>query len=377
MRKKQNTTPLPVMLICAAVFYIFTFLLIYIYQTATLTFAQHVLSGGVTFYHPFVSTLLICVMCCIIQQLMHHATSLRPELHVITYAPSFLVLAVMTAINQDPSGGITMRSWVGWLPFAVIIILFLIIKVQGSLITPPQQKTGFATSRTLSTNIIIMTLMMVLTANAANGDELLHRRVRAERMMLHSKYNDVVVAERSNSLYNTFPSDFPEGEVPYLSTDTTLTLMRFIALDKRHLLADSLFTQPVAASSASLLKMQGVHPLLFKQSFLRRSKSSDYILCSMLADCDLDAFARKFSTLYPDSIPYDSIPRHYREAVVIYCHTRSNPIIQQRDSVIEADYRDMRSMMRSTPDKAKRKHTLWTYYRNTYWYYYLSHQEEM
>ena len=152
--------------------------------------------------------------------------------------------------------------------------------------------------------------------------------------------------------------------------------MRFIALDKRHLLADSLFTQPVAASSASLLKMQGVHPLLFKQSFLRRSKSSDYILCSMLADCNLDAFAKKFSTLYPDSIPYDSIPRHYREAVVIYCHTRSNPIIQQRDSVIEADYRDMRSMIRSTPDKAKRKHTLWTYYRNTYWYYYLSHQEE-
>lgn len=377
MRKKQNTTPLPVMLVCAVVFYIFTFLFIYIYQTATLTFAQHVLSGGVTFYRPLVSTLLICIICCIIQQLMHHATNLRPELHVLSYAPSFLILAVMTAIDQDSGGGITMRSWVGWLPLVVILSLIIIIKVQGSLISPPRQKSSLATSRTLSSNIIIMTLMMMLTANAANGDELLHRQVRAERMMLSGKYNDIVAAERSNALYKTFPSDYPEGEVPYLSTDTTLTLMRYISLDKQHLLADSLFTQPVAASSASLIYLEGVRPLLFRQGFLRRTKSADYILCSMLADCNLDGFARKFSTLYPDTIPYDSIPRHYREAVVIYCHTRSNPIIQQRDSIIEADYRDMRSIIRATPDKVERKHALWTSYRNTYWYYYLLHQGEV
>ncbi|MGM9714383.1 MAG: DUF6057 family protein [Prevotella sp.] len=376
MRKKPYTTPLPVMLVCAGVFYIFTFLFIYIYQTATLTFAQHILSDGVTFYRPFVSTMLICIACGTIQQLVHHTTSLRPELHALSYALPFLALAVMTSLGPDGEGGISMHRWTQWLPVVIIILLAFVIKVQRNLIAPPQQQTGLATSRTLSSNLIIMTLMMALTANAANGDETLHRQMRAERMMLSSQYDGIIAAERSNALYRTFPSDYQKGHVPYLSTDTTLTLIRYIALDKRHLLADSLFTQPVAASSASLFGLHGVSPLLFKPGFLRRTKSTDYMLCSMLADCDLDRFARHVSRIYAlDTIPPDSIPRHYREAIVLYCHTRSNPIIHSRDSVMEADYRDMRNMMRDTPDKAQRRHTLWLYYRNTYWHYYLTHSE--
>lgn len=364
------------MLVCAGVFYTFTFLFIYIYQTATLTFAQHILSDGVTFYRPFVSTMLICIACGTIQQLVHHLASLRPELHALSYALPFLALAVMTSLGPDSAGGISMHRWTWWLPVVIIILLALVIKVQRGLIAPPQQQTGLATSRTLSSNLIIMTLMMALTANAANGDETLHRQVRAERMMLTSQYDAIIAAERSNALYRTFPSDYQKGHVPYLSADTTLTLIRYIALDKRHLLADSLFTQPVAASSASLLGLHGVSPLLFKPGFLRRTRSINYMLCSMLADCDLDRFARHASRLYAlDAIPPDSIPRHYREAIVLYCHTRSNPIIHSHDSVMEADYRDMRNMMRDTPDKAQRRHKLWLYYRNTYWHYYLTHSE--
>ena len=157
-----------------------------------------------------------------------------------------------------------------------------------------------------------------------------------------------------------------------LETDTTLTLLRAIALDKCGGIADSLFCQPVVGNTASLMQLENVKPLIVSRKFLMRRKSQDYRLCAMLVGRELDRFANRMASLCNLSSPTanDSLPRHFREALVLYQHLRSVPVTQYQDSVLEADYTDMRDMLQECATEKERQYAMWKSYRNTYWYYY-------
>ena len=93
----------------------------------------------------------------------------------------------------------------------------------------------------------------------------------------------------------------------------------------------------------------------------------DYLLCGYLLDKKLDDFARQIGSYYAIN---DSLPRHYREALVLYTHLRSRPYIVYHDPILDVDFEDFRKLEALYPDFNERKNNVMDHYANSYWYFY-------
>lgn len=358
----------------AIVFCLFSFLYIYCYQTPTLAYEQHVLSGGITVYYPLISAIIITIVCQVLQLTVYGFTKLHGASHALTYVPSMLLLAFLTCGRPDGNGGLQTGMWIWFVP-VLLLIYFCLIKVVKqwlSIATPP---APWLFSQQLTLNLLTMVAMMLFVLNVGNGDELFHRQIRAEKLLKEWRYTELAKEGQGRSLLAQLTENtFFENEHNTISeqTDSTLTLLRFIAMDKLGTLADSAFTQPVVGGTASLMKLENIHPLLFDIKFLKRRKSFDYKLCAILADRDLDLFAKELSRRVNvnDSTARDSLPRHYREALILYQHQRSRPITNYVDPVLETDYNDMMTAQRQCATIEERRMILRQNYRNNYWGYF-------
>ena len=137
-------------------------------------------------------------------------------------------------------------------------------------------------------------------------------------------------------------------------TNDELTTLRAYALYKQGKLADCLFEYPLSGRSASLKMLP--------------ADDKDRVLCADLMDKNLDLFARHLMRYY--SVESEHLPKHYREALILLSHLRSNPIIVYRSNVLEADYVDYQRMEKTAPQPEARKNVLRNVYGSTYWYYY-------
>lgn len=376
--KKDSTVASTVT--CAIIFFIFTFLYIYCYQTPTLSFAQHVLSGGATFYHPLISAIIITVVAYVIQLVTFRIIKLKGASHALTYLPSMLFLCFLTCPRPDGHGGMTVGKWIWFVPL-ILILYGILIKVIKQWIGNNVSNDRFLSSRILTVNLITMILMAIYTVNIGNGDPIFHRQVWAEKLLIEKKYQELAhEGSKTNQLFRQtglkiFASH--NDDAIQLETDSTLTLLRFIALSKLGTLADSLFTQPVVGGTASLLYQKNIHPYLFSSKFLSRTKDINYRLCAFLVEGDLDSFAKMLqkNCNVNDTTARDSLPRHYKEALVLYQHMRSNPVTAYVDTVLETDYSDMTRMRRESKNRKEEDLNMWRSYRNTYWYYYMTRKQ--
>lgn len=376
MKQYKRDSTVAIVATCAIVFCLFSFLYIYCYQTPTLAYEQHVLSEGVTVYHPLISAILITLSGHIIQFLVYGFTKLNGPSHALTYLPSMLFLAVLTSGYPTPDGGIGIGLWVWFIP--VILLAYLgVVKVIKQWLSVSGPTEPFFSSRSLLLNTLTMMVMMLFVLNVCNGDELFHRQIRAEKLLLENRYVELAKEGQGRSLLAQ-RTGITQLEMKYNKTsertDSTLTLLRFIAMDRLGTLPDSAFTQPVVGGKSSLLRCENVHPLLFTKRFLMRRKSFDYKLCALLAERDLDGFASLLTSKVNvnDTTACDTLPRHYKEALVLYQHLRSKPITAYVDPVLETDYRDMRDMQRGCATNEQRRMSLQRNYRNSYWCYYVN-----
>ena len=106
---------------------------------------------------------------------------------------------------------------------------------------------------------------------------------------------------------------------------------------------------------------------LIHQIHMAKKPAHDYLLCAYLLDKRVDDFAREIGNYYKtDSV----IPKHYREALILHNHIRSHPVVEYRDNVLDADYKDYLKLTREKASKRERKTKVRDTYGNTYWYYY-------
>ena len=64
------------------------------------------------------------------------------------------------------------------------------------------------------------------------------------------------------------------------------------------------------------------------------------------------------------------LPVHYKEALVLYTHRRSNPSIVYHDNVMDTDFEDFQQMDHKYANETEKQNALRDTYGNTYWYYY-------
>ena len=140
-------------------------------------------------------------------------------------------------------------------------------------------------------------------------------------------------------------------------TDNALLCLRIETMGHEQLLGERLFAYPVKGKSGQMIV------------YGRKLKDlgGDYELCAYLIDKELDKFVRKLPNYYDVN---DSLPRYYREALVLYKHLRSNPVIAYNDEVLDTDYHDLQELEKEYPNQSARQVAVFRQYEGTYWYYY-------
>jgi len=360
----------------AVVFTCFSFLWLYCLQADMLTVAQHVLSGGKTSYHPLLGAMFITVVLLLLQQVVSRILRLRVA-RALTYFPSLLLLAMLTSVGQNIDHRFTFGAWY-WVAPLLLLVWAAAVWVARQLEPPRRRKVSqslFAPH--VWKNLLLMSLMMMGVAAASNTNAVFHYRVHAEKALTEGDFDEALrTGSRS------------------LETDSSLTMVRMYALSRKGLLGERLFSYPVVSSSDVMLPTSGsmrlllyptdslyrylgavprrpMQPMEYLNTILRSGQAkpavADYLLCGYLIDKDIDSFAREISRFYKVN---DSLPRHYREALVLYTHQRCNPVLVYHDTVLDVDFDDMKKLEDTCEEASERKGKILENYADSYWYYY-------
>lgn len=227
-------------------------------------------------------------------------------------------------------------------------------------------------------NMLIMALLIICVAWIGNSNAVLHYRMKVERCLLEGNIDGALKVGKKS-----------------LESDADLTMLRMYALARKGTMGENLFEYPVKAKSSqmlptdslstlmmypvdSLYRFLGARPasrmlpmrylqLLERRDSVPNPAVADYQLCGYLIDRQLDKFASEIERYYTIN---DSLPRHYREALTLYTHLRSHPVVVYHQTVMDVDYSNLRELEKKYPQLTERKGKVEEQYRNTYWYYY-------
>ena len=375
-RPAKNDSAVTVRVVCAVVFVAFSVLWLHFFQADLLSVAQHVFSGGRTIYNSFVGTALITLVLMLLQLGVYYFLPLRKFTHALTYLPSMLCLAVLTSVGEHFESHFSFGHWL-WLAPLLLVLWGAAVWVARSVQPYEARHSTGLFSRCMWINMLTMALMIIGVTLTANTNAVFHYRTHAENALISHDYDEALrVGNKS------------------LETDASLMMVRMYALSRKGQLGDRLFHYPVYPSSEAILPTTTVARMLMypadsvyrylgavprrpmqpkeylaaiMRSGQAKAPAADYLLCGHLIDKDLDSFAREVGRFYTLN---DSMPRHYREALVLYNHLRSNPHIVYHDPVLDVDYDDLQKLKASYKEPSERKGNVLEHYGNSYWYYY-------
>ncbi|MCH3993676.1 MAG: DUF6057 family protein [Prevotella sp.] len=374
MRRNKNST-ITMRVICTIVFLLFTFCYLYFYQNDILAVEQHVLSCGKTHYNRILGAILITVILYFLQLGVFALTGLRKRTHAMTYLPSFVLLLFITAVSPRIDEGFSFGAWLWLFPLILILYILGVMFARGfQTIEPEMNSTGIFSQLTW-TNLLEMVIMMICVGLFSTNNEIFHHRMRAESCLIQGDWNGAVKATAGLD-----------------TADSSLTFLRAIALSHEGKLGEKLFEVPVTGGSTAMLPngksvkcmmypldsvylwlgkryteyMSPLHYLHFSYKHHTAKKAAaDYLLTSYLMDKNLDAFVATVGKFYNlDSV----MPKHYREALILYTHHRAKPKIIYHSSVMDADFQDYQTLEK-IPNPMQRQTAIRDTYGNTYWYY--------
>lgn len=368
-----------VKVMCAVIFVLFSALWLYYFQADLMAVTQHVLSKGQTVYHRAVGTVIITLALLLLQVVVLRVIKLYRSNHALTYFPSMLLLAILTSGFPEKGSAMSISYWYWLAPLLLALwgaVVWIICSIRPYLL---KTALGFY-ARVFWINTLEMALMIVGVNLTANTNAVYHYRAHMETCLMKQQFDEALTTGRRS-----------------LETDASLTMLRAYALSRKGELGERLFEYPVAGSGADLVPLSGCRSrwLIYPSDSLYRHLGAiprpgmdtpaylsalerggqakkavgDYVLCGMLIDRNLDDFACTIGKYYDvaDSL---SLPRHYREALTLYVHQRSNPVVVYHHPVTEEDYRDLQELEAQYTNPTERKVRVMEKYQGSYWYYF-------
>lgn len=372
----SNSNNLYVRILCAILFYTFVFIYLYIYQQDLLMLTQHLCSGGTTQYHPIIGTSTIIIVLALLQFGVGRLLRSFSILYALSYVPSFIVLAALTGI-QLQANGYTFGVWpymlsIGLTLYALIIYILMRINIETKSMFHYTQQT------IIISNTLIMLVGFLFTGLTSNSSAALHTQLKIERLLSQKQYDealDVLKQANDNSPSLTMLTAYTlslKGQLP----EKFFTYA--VAKGAQNLTPDSVNTRMAFYPEGRLFQHIGAYPkqrmgaqryldYLYRHNLGKRP-FTDYYLMALLLDKKIDAFVALLPTLYDVHGP---LPTHYREALLLYTHLRTNPSIIFHSNVMDADFQDFQTLESKYLDPKVRRNAMRDTYGNTYWYYYL------
>ncbi len=372
---KNGTIIMRVM--CAIFFLMFTFLYLFDYQADILAVTQHVLAHGATHYDRTIGAVLLTVVLWALQLVVYGLTGLSRCLHALTYLPSMLLLGILSDVSSEIDHEPYLGNWLWGYPLIMIAYAGLVwICRQLESLEQSTGETGVF-SRLSWQNMLTMTCMGFAVCMLGNTDPIFHYRMRIESNLSKGNYASALKVGADET-----------------KTDSSLTMLRVWSLSENNLLGEKLFAFPLVGGSDAMLPngssvklmmaderylyahlgvvfREHLKPMAYLEKLHRSKRATraahDWLLCAYLLDCNLNQFARTLPKFYTIN---DSLPKHYKEALILYNHMTSHPVVIFHNSVGDADFDDYQDLQKKYADKRERYTALREKYGNTYWFYY-------
>ena len=373
----KDSSTIIIRMMCAIVFVLFTWGWLYFFQADALAMTQHVLSGGLTHYNRLVGAIIITAVLMILQHIVNGVTKLNKRFHALTYVPSMLLLAMLTDVSQTIDKGISLSRSFGLVAFFAVAWVVLIFFVRQYENVVKEFHIPFF-SRSMWLNMLMMVAMITCVAWIGNTNAVFQYRMKVEGHLMRGEYHQArKVGQKS------------------LESDADLMMLRMYALARCNELGEHLFEYPITGNSSQILptsgktkmllcptdsiyKFMGARPavpmeperylaMLQRRDSVNHIAIADYLLCGYLIDKQLDRFAQEISHYYPLNA---QLPKHYREALTLYTHSRSNPSVVYQVPEVEENYENYQELKKQYRDPMEQKTRVSEEYRGTYWYFY-------
>lgn len=359
-------------ILCAVLFFVFSFVYICVFQGELLALMQDYLSSGVTKNNAIITAFIISILLALLQWVINRYSKLHNRWEALSYIPSCMLLALVTDVN-DGTMLYSASKWLWGIPLCVVLY---VVVVWLNRMTFKVSKLGFFGM--LWPNLLTFTVLFILTAHFSNHAPAPHMELAAWRYMHDDRYEDVIKVGANSDDYNK-----------------ELTALRNLALLKLGKSGEMMFHYPqsygadgliynrhnkqsVAYGAEEFYRHMGVEPYggesgrAFATRMYMKSDSviyRDLYLAALLLDKDLDAFASVVSNI---AVVGDTLPIHYQEALILYKKQHpASPVLFEEDSITVSRFDAYCSLKSEHEDNdivaknlCKRK------FGKTYWWYY-------
>lgn len=355
--------------------------------------AQFVFSNGITEYSLMAGAIIITVILLFVQNLVAALSFLPLRYYALSYVPSCLMLALISAINEQMMLDFTTGIWC-WIS-ASVLLLYIVSAIVINRLSDKNTSIQYPLRHNLYPNYIILFFLLLATGSVSNSNDVYNYELKTERLIQKKQYNEA-----------------SKVGIKSLRASKRLTQLRMYALSCQDSLADCLFDYPQLYGSEGLLdiydtvyfhRVKSTDICLHLGAFCGKSiKTSrryldvmlqdtvwnrhtvDYYLCSLLLDKNLNEFYKELPKYYnlSDTIPnaYDALPRSYKEALMLMSdnsHAQEGKIIINGDSLATLSdtmfshhFKEYNSLKSELPDMREQINKTHREYGHTFWWYY-------
>lgn len=376
--KEEKRLQRVVALFCATLFALFSFLFVAVYQSPLLEVLYDYVATGKLDYNGYLVAAVISPLLTLLALWLNRIAKFQREWTAMAYLPSVLLLAFITDIDRSLYvGGWSSTSWIVIFSVAMFVYAALAFVLQRVLFEKIKN-LAMSTNRMIWRNLILFVIMFCLAGTLSNGEENFKR--------------EALVASR-------YKGGDAEGAlaVGYKSLDASreLTAMRAYILAKENSLGERLFEYPQLYGAEGLLPFaQQTSPLspdsvatllgdTIKENentlyYLRRLAHADtlcvaardYYLSALLLEKEVIEFEAELTRMC-GSYRADSLPKHYREALLLLKEFSSEYRLNLEDSVLNSKFRSLREVESKYDDALMRNNYVRKAFGRTYWWYFL------
>lgn len=362
--------------VCGLLFSVFSFVYLYMFQNDTVEALHHSLSQGKTHYEPLAGAIIITIVLLIFRWGINGLMGLKGPVRALSYFPSCLLLGVLTDVERNVfHGGSIADKWIWLLPLLLLIyvgVTFTLRRVFRLWLNREGSVWGLANS-----NLAILTLLCLMTVCIGNSDVNFHHELAIEKAIRNKDYAEARMVG-----------------VKSLEATRTLTALRAYALSLEGTMGEHLFEYPqyygaegllfaprsqetLQLNADSLYAYLGAAPSATEKpvdylSRICRNETGkytalDYYLSALLLDKQLDRFVSEVKTY---CFEQDTLPRYYREAMLLYRHTRPDYAEEGQDTLMMQRLDDYLSRQKEFASSQEAKNFMRREYGDTYWWYY-------
>ena len=352
--------------LCSVAFAAYAFLFVAVYKAAVLQVVYDSVATGRLQFNAYVVAGVITAILVGLALWLNRFAKFQREWTAMAFVPSAVLLAFVTDIGRSFfTGEVSIAPWL-WLFGGVMLVYALFAFVLRRMLFEKIKNPTMVLNRILWRNTIGLAVLFFAVGCLSAGDCSFNSEVVQYKHFMRGDIDAaLMVGKRS----------------PYASMQ--LTAQRAFLLSQKGELGERFFEYPVLFGADGLLPSVkrdapivpdtvyaclGLLPVAGERvmDFLRRASENysvavDYYLCALLAERRLVDFVDKVYEFYKTS---DNLPRHYKEALLLYSYVVPSFELPFEDTVLQARFNEFLKLRKSVAG-AMGECT------DTYWWYFL------